>query len=151
VTSKGSFWHHEEKNQAIKHDGKKELLEMSVTQLMERYQSILEEEVYDVAWETGVTKRKGKLDVATFVQSLIFGFWQDPDLRLSGIAQIGGRREVHVTESAISQRFTPECASMLCRILQRLAEVRLESEKVDIPLFKQREFWIRRSHSDELE
>jgi Transposase DDE domain len=136
VTSKGSFWHHEEKIQAIKHDDKKEQAEMSVTQVMEQYQSILEEEVDDIAWETGVTKRKGKIDVTTFVQSLIFGFWQDPELRLSGLAQIGGRREVHVTESAISQRFTPECASMLCRIVQRLAEVRLESEKVDIPLFK---------------
>ncbi len=110
---------------------------MSVTQVMEQYQSILEEEADDIAWETGVTKRKGKIDVATFVQSLIFGFWQDPELRLSGLAQVGGRREVHVTESAISQRFTPECASMLRIILQRLAEVRLESEKVDIPLLKQ--------------
>jgi hypothetical protein len=110
---------------------------MSVTQVIEQYQSIVEEEVYDIAWETGVTKRKGKIDVATFVQSLIFGFWQDPQLRLSGLAQIGGRREVHVTESAISQRFTPECANMLHRILQRLAEVRLESEKVDVPLLKQ--------------
>jgi hypothetical protein len=110
---------------------------MSVTQVMEQYQSILEEEVHDIAWETGAVKRQGKLDVATFVQSLIFGFWQDPELRLSGIAQVGARREVYVTESAISQRFTPECASMLRRILQRVAEVRLESEKVAIPLLKQ--------------
>jgi Transposase DDE domain len=137
MTSKGSIWHHEEKIQEIQHDGKKEQVEMSVTQVMGQYQSILEEEVHDIAWETGVTKRKGKLDGATLVQSLIFGFWQEPELRLSGLVQIGGRREVHVTESAISQRFTPECASMLRKILQRLAEVRLESEKVDIPLLKQ--------------
>ncbi len=68
---------------------------------------------------------------------MIFGFWQDPDLRLSGLSQIGGRREVHVTESAISQRFTPECAMMFLKILQRLTEIRLQSEKVDIPLLKQ--------------
>lgn len=42
-----------------------------------------------------------------------------------------------MTELAISQRFTPECAIMFLKILQRLAEVRLESEKVDIPLLKQ--------------
>ena len=107
---------------------------MSVTQVMEQYQSILEEEVHEIAWETGAVKRKGKLDAAALVQMTIFGFWQDPDIRLSGLAQIGGRREVHVTESAISQRFTPECATMFLKIMQRLAEVRLESEKVDIPL-----------------
>jgi hypothetical protein len=110
---------------------------MSVTQVMEQYQSILEGEVNDIAYETGMLKRQGKIDIATLVQSLIFGYWQNPDLRLSGLAQIGGRREVYVTESAISQRFTPECANMLHRIVQRLAEVRLESERVDIPLLKQ--------------
>jgi hypothetical protein len=121
----------------INHDTRRELLTMSVAQVMERYQSILEEEVHEIAWETGAVKRKGKLDAATLVQMTIFGFWQDPDIRLSGLAQIGGRREVHVTESAISQRFTPECAHMFLKIMQRLAEVRLESEKVDIPLLKQ--------------
>jgi hypothetical protein len=110
---------------------------MSVTQVMEQYQSILEEEVHDIAYETGAVKRKGKLDVVTLVQMMIFGFWQDPDIRLSGLAQIGGRREVNVTGSAITQRFTPECAKMFLEIMQRLAEVRLESEKVDIPLLKQ--------------
>jgi hypothetical protein len=91
VTSKGSFWHHEEK---VNHDSRKELLKMSVTQVMEQYQSILEEEVRDIAYETGVIKRQGKLDVATLAQMMIFGFWQDPEIRLSGLAQIGGRREV---------------------------------------------------------
>lgn len=110
---------------------------MSVTQVMEQYQSILENEVHDIAYETGAVKRKGKLDAATLVQIVIFGFWQDPDLRLSGLAQIGGRREVHITESAISQRFTSECATMFLKIMQRLAEVTLNSGKVDIPLLKQ--------------
>lgn len=109
---------------------------MSVTQVMEQYQSILEEEVQEIAWKTGAVKRKGKLDAATFVQMMIFGFWQDPELRLSGLSQIGGRREVYVTESAISQRFTPESAMMFLEIMKRLAAVRLKSEKVDIPLLK---------------
>jgi hypothetical protein len=110
---------------------------MSVTHVMEQYQSILEEEVQEIAYKTGAVKRKGKLDAATLAQMTIFGFWQDPEIRFSGLAQIGGRREVHVTESAISQRFTPACATMFLEIMQRLAQVRLESEKVDIPLLKQ--------------
>jgi hypothetical protein len=121
----------------INHDGRRELQAMSITQVMEQYQSILEEEVHAIAYETGVIQRKRKIDAATLVQTMIFGFWQDPEMRLSGLAQVGGRRDVHVTESAISQRFTPACAAMFLRVLQRLAEVRLESEKVDIPLLKQ--------------
>ncbi len=110
---------------------------MSVTQAMEQYQSILEEEVHAIAYKTGTVKRQGKFDAGTFVQMMIFGFWQDPDVRLSGLAQIGGRREVYVTESAISQRFTSEGAAMFLEVMQRLAKVRLESEKGDIPLLKQ--------------
>jgi len=36
-------------------------VKMSVTQVMEQYQSILEEEVRDIAYETGAVKREGKL------------------------------------------------------------------------------------------
>lgn len=110
---------------------------MSVTQMMEQYQGILEEEVHDIAYLTGAVQRQGKLDAATLVQVMIFGFWQDPDIRLSGLAQKGGRREVQVTESAISQRCTPECADMFLMVMQKLAEVDLEGEKVDIALLKQ--------------
>jgi Transposase DDE domain len=134
MTSKGSIWHHEEN---VTHDSRKERFEMSVTQVVEQYQSILEKEVHAIAWETGAVQRQGKLDAATFVQMIIFGFWQDPEMRLSGLAQIGGRREVYVTESAISQRFTPASANMFQQIMQRLGEVHLESEKVDIALLKQ--------------
>jgi hypothetical protein len=115
----------------------KERSNMSVTQAMEEYQVILEEEVHDIAYQTGAVQRQGKLDAATFVQTTIFGFWEDPDIRLSGLAQINGRREVYVTEPAISQRFTLSSANMFYQIMQRLAEVQLESEKVDIPLLKQ--------------
>ena len=110
---------------------------MSITQVMEQYRSILEEEVQTIAYETGAIKRQRKIDAATLVQMMIFGFWQEPEIRLSGLAQIGGRREVQVTESAISQRFTPECATMFLKIMQRLAEVSLEGDRVDIPLLKQ--------------
>jgi hypothetical protein len=110
---------------------------MSVAQAMEQYQKILEEEVHDIAWETGAFQRKGNLDAASFVQMIIFGFWQEPETRFSGLAQIGGRREIEVTESTISQRFTPACATLFQRILQRLVEVRVKSEKVDIALLKQ--------------
>jgi hypothetical protein len=120
----------------IKHDYQKEQFKVSVTQVMRQYQSILEEEVRDIAYETGVVQREGKLDAATLAQMMIFGFWQDPEIRLSGLSQIGGRREVNVTESAISQRFTPNCANLFYKIMQRLAEVQLTSEKVDIPLLK---------------
>lgn len=96
---------------------------MSVAQVMEHYQSILEKEVHAIAWETGAIKRIRKIDAATFAPVMIFGFWQDPQMRFSGLAQLGGRREVYLSESAMSQHVTPACASMFLQIMQRLAEV----------------------------
>ncbi len=118
---------------------KKELSQVSVTQIMEEYQAILEQEVPRLARESGAVKRvrKNGLDAVTLVETVIFGFWQEPDLRLSGLAQVAGRRAVAVTESAMSQRFTPACATLFYRVLQRLTEVHLTSEKVDVPLLKQ--------------
>jgi len=136
VTSDGPFWHHKENVQRINDDKRRDLFEMSVTHGLEQYQHLLEDEVRDIAWETGAVKRNGKLDAATLVQMLIFGYWQTPDIPLSGLQQIAGRRDVDVTASAISQRLTPECAEMLHQILQRLVAIQIEGEKVDIPLLK---------------
>ena len=63
-------------------------MSMSVTQVIERYQTILEEEVLQLARETGAVKRvrKDGIDAATLVQSLIFGFWQEPDARLRSLS-----------------------------------------------------------------
>jgi hypothetical protein len=110
---------------------------MDIIQKVEEYQKILEREVPTIAYEEGFLQRQGQLDVVAFVEAQIFGFWQEPDLRLSGLAQIAGRREVYVTPQAISQRFTPACANMFEKILQRMAKVSLEGDKVDIPLLKQ--------------
>lgn len=85
---------------------------MSGTQVMEHDLSIVEKEVHVIAWETGAVQRRGKLDAATFVQTIMFGLWQDPEMRFSGLAHIGGRRDVSVTESAISQRFTSASANV---------------------------------------
>ena len=111
---------------------------MSVTQSMQQYQAILEQEVPVLARETGAVKRSrtNGLDAVTLVSAIIFGFWQDPELRLSGLAQVAGRREVQVTPSAICQRFTAELAELLLQVLQRFTQVRLESEAVEIPLLK---------------
>lgn len=111
---------------------------MSVTQTMQQFQSILEDEVPTLAHETGAVKRKRKegLDSVTLVMTVIFGFWQIPDLRLSGLAQMMGRRAVTVSASAICQRFTASTGELFRRVLQRFTQIRLQSEKVEIALLK---------------
>ena len=111
---------------------------MSVTQLMEKFQAIVENEVPGLAKETGAVKRKRKkgLDSVTLVSSVIFGLWQRPDLRVSGLTQVAARREVNVSPSAICQRFTPQTAELFRRVFERFASVQWESEKLEVALLK---------------
>ena len=50
--------------------------------------------------------------------------------------QILERREVSITASGLSQRFTPQAATFLQRLLERLAQVPLQAEAVEVPLLR---------------
>lgn len=88
---------------------------MKVTPIMESSQYILE-----LAREMGAVQRQRRngLDAATRVSSTIFGFWQDPDLTLGGLARVAQKREVTVSASAFHQRFPLACVELFHRVLQ---------------------------------
>src|SRR5438105_9069281 len=109
----------------------------SVTQVAETVQRILAEEVEQLAREVGFIQRLRVLSGADFVQSLILGWLQEPEIALDGLTQVLERREVSISASGLSQRFTPEAATLLHRILERLSAEHMEVEPVEIALLKQ--------------
>ena len=108
----------------------------SVSQQAEVLQRILEEEANQLAKETGFIVRERAFAGADFAQALILGWLQRPDERVEGFVQILERREVSITASGLSQRFTPEAAAFMQRLLERLAEVSMPAEAVDVPLLR---------------
>lgn len=108
----------------------------SIAQIAETLQQILEEEAVCLAKETGFIERERAFTGADFAQALIFGWLQRADERLEGFAQILERREVSITASGLSQRFSQEAATFLHRVLERLAQVRLQAEAVEVPLLR---------------
>lgn len=107
---------------------------MSVSQVSEALHRVLEEEARALAKETGFIQRERALTGADFAQSLIFGWLAEPHLTLCGLSQVAGRREVNITASGFSQRFTEQAATFLQRLLHRLTEVRLHPEPEMQPL-----------------
>jgi hypothetical protein len=61
-----------------------------------------------LARETGWQQRELKLSGADFVQTLIFGWLQEPEISLDGLTQVAARREVSISSSRLNQRFTKE-------------------------------------------
>src|SRR6266849_7343363 len=109
----------------------------SVPHCAETVQRILEEEAEQLARQTGFIERERVLSGADFVQSLILGWLQEPEITLDGLTQVLQRREVSISASGLSQRFTPEAAALLHRVLERLSAEQMEVEAVDLPLLKQ--------------
>src|SRR5438067_12053861 len=109
----------------------------SVPQCAETIQRIIDEEAEQLAREVGFIQRLRVLSGADFVQSLILGWLQEPETTLDGLTQVLERREVSISASGLSQRFTPEAASLLQRVLERLSAEQMEVEPVDIALLKQ--------------
>src|SRR5438309_1902091 len=108
----------------------------NVTQVAETVQRILGEEGEQVAHEVGFIQRERVLSGADFVQSLILGWLQEPEITLDGLTQVLERREVSISASELSQRFTPEAATLLQRVLERLCAEQREVEPVNIALLK---------------
>lgn len=86
--------------------------------------------------ETGFVQRKSKLTATDFVQTLIFGWLQQPEITLDGLVQVLGRRQVKISASGLSQRFGPAAADLLARLLEALSAQALSSLPVEIDLLK---------------
>ena len=109
----------------------------TVSQLVETLTRIMGKEADEVAREGGFIQRERALSGADFVQSLIFGWLQEPEITLDGLTQVLQRREVSITASGLTQRFTPEAAWVLQRVLERLSAEQMEVEPVECALLKQ--------------
>jgi hypothetical protein len=115
---------------------KKEFPTMSVSQQAEALKRILEEEAVCLARETGVIERERAISGADFAQALILGWLQRPDERVEGFVQLLERREVSISASGLSQRFTQAAATFLQQILERLSEAQMQAEAVEVPLLR---------------
>ena len=109
----------------------------TILQVAATRQRILGEEVEHLAREVGFIKRHVVLSLADFVQSLILGCLQEPEITLDGLRQVLERREVSSSAPGLSQRFTPQAATLLQRVLERLCAEERQGESVAIALLKQ--------------
>src|SRR5690242_14503602 len=105
-----SLCHHRTKSFARHRDGG---AMTSVAQMAQILTEVLEDEANRLGRESGWQQRQRALSGADFVQTLLFGWWQDPKISLDGLTQVAGRRQVQISASGLHQRFTPQAAQLL--------------------------------------
>lgn len=109
----------------------------SITEISEILTEVLNETANRLEWETGFVQRESKIHGADFAQSLIFGWWQEPQITLEGLRQVLGRREVGITASGLCQRFCQASVDFFQRLLEILTQQCLRAqEPMPYPLLR---------------
>lgn len=105
----------------------------SVAYVEEQLRQVLESRANVVARETGCIVRQRKLDGATLLQTLLFGFQQHVHASLEQLASTAQIRGVAVTDTAIDKRFNEACAQFLHAMLEEMSTVVVQAAQA-VPL-----------------
>ena len=108
----------------------------SVAQVQMVMRQVLEEDANRLARETGFLQRQRVLTGALFVQVLVFGWMQHVHSTLAQLVQLVPLHQVKLSAPGLSKRFTQKAAEFLYAVLQRVAQVRLQAEAVEVPLLR---------------
>lgn len=85
---------------------------------------------------TGFRKRQSKLTGSVFVQTLTFGWLNKPEATLEELAQVAGSLGVPVSPQGLDQRFGPEAAALLERVLHDAVVQVISTDPVAVPLLQ---------------
>jgi len=107
-----------------------------VPQVVEAMQTVLTTAADEAARASGFRQRRSKLGGAAFAQALVFGCLGHPHTRLEDLAQTAAAAGVAVYPQALDQRFTPQAADYLQRVLAAAVAQVIAAEPVAVPLLR---------------
>src|SRR4051812_50111418 len=76
----------------------------TVAQVCTAVEAVLSTAATQAAWRTEFVQRTSKLTGPVFVQTLVLGYWQDPQASWSHLAGIAGQLGVPITAQGLYQR-----------------------------------------------
>ena len=110
----------------------------TLPQISSQLQTLLMTTTDTIALEQSYVKRpdQAKFTPSTLVQTLVFGWWAEPDATLEQLAQMALRLGVEVSPQAIEQRFTAKTASLLQAVLAASMQHIVRATPVAIPILQ---------------
>jgi hypothetical protein len=106
----------------------------SITQVTEALQVVLTTQADEIARATGFVQRASKLTGSKFVQTLVLTWLADPAATYEQLAQSATALEVPITAQGIEQRFTPQAAECLKRLLAAAMKQVIQATPVAVPV-----------------
>ncbi len=99
-------------------------------------QEILLAEADRAGIEEGFIKRQRKLSGSSFVQTVVGGKWANPEASSSDLNQAASAVGVEISRQGIDQRYGPEAAAVLRRVLEAAVGKLVSGEVVGIALLQ---------------
>jgi len=99
-------------------------------------QDVLGRIAYRLGHETAFAQRASKLDGSRFVQTLVLTYLANPQASLTALTQTAAALDVQITPSGLTQRFTPEAATLLQQVLGVGIQRVLAADPLAIPLLE---------------
>src|SRR5262245_66228372 len=107
-----------------------------LTPVAQAMQTVLTTTAEQAARASGFCQRRSKLGGAAFAQTLVFGCLANPDTKLEDLAQTAAACGAAVYPQALDQRFTPQAADYLRRVLTAAVEQVVAAHPAVPPLLR---------------
>jgi len=104
--------------------------------IAEAMQTVLTTTADDAAQETGFVQRASKMGGASFAQTLVFGWLENPQATLEELSQTAAAVGVVITPQGLDQRFSESAARCLQKVLEAAVNEVIASEPVAIPILQ---------------
>jgi hypothetical protein len=104
---------------------------MTVSDLSEALKKILKESAIRQGAESGWKQRTSPLSPEIFVQTLVFGFLENPEATYPELARVAGRLGAEVTKQAICERMTRESVTLFKNVVQDAFGQLMQGEPVE--------------------
>lgn len=92
-----------------------------IPKISESMQEVLITKAEIFAKQTGFSQRKSKMSGSIFSQTLVFGWWSNPVSTLEELSQTALNLGVEISGQGIDQRFGPQSAQFLRKLLENAA------------------------------
>ncbi len=106
----------------------------SLPQVSAALERVLTEVADEAAGAVGFIRRRRVLSGAVFVQALVLGFLGRPEATLHQLTQAVAARGAAISPQGLAQRFGPDAAALLARVLAAALATPMRADPVAIPL-----------------
>src|SRR3954452_21738057 len=105
----------------------------TIPQIAEAMRHVLTTTAQDLERSSGFVQRASKFNGPLLAQTLVFGYWQQPQATLDDLADVADELGCEITGSGIDQRLTEGAACLLQQLVSAAAAVAVTADPVAIP------------------